>query len=146
MTDLGVFAVPVARGIVTVVLGSLALLHTGWAFGLWWPARDEDHLVRAVVGARGAARMPGAIPCLVIAAGLTVAAVLPWLPQDGTLGEWYRIGMGVFAAIFALRALIVLLPAWRRATARDPFARLDPRLYAPVSALLALAFGILATV
>ncbi len=144
MADLAPWLTLLARIVASVVLGAVALLHAFWAFGLWWPARSEAHLVHAVVGARRAERMPGAIPCLVVAVGLAVAAALPWAPADGFLGRWSPPVLQFLAAIFALRGLAPLLPIWRRATAREPFATLDRRLYAPLSLGLAVCLWVIA--
>lgn len=143
MPEIAPWIIGSAGAFASLVLCAGGLLHAVWAFGIWWPARNEDQLVAAVVGVRDAERMPGAVPCLLVAAGLLAAAALPWLPHHGVFGRWSGSVAGVLAAIFAIRAVLVLLPAWRRATAHEPFATLDRRFYAPLSLLLALAFWVL---
>jgi hypothetical protein len=76
--------------ILSVFIGLIALVHSVWALGLWIPMRDEASLVRAVVGAKGATRMPGPIPCLLVAAGLVSVMVAlafgPTIVRTGVLG------------------------------------------------------------
>lgn len=123
----------------TATLLALAVLHLAWGFGLWWPLRDERALVSAVVGVKGADRMPGPIPCLLVAGFCVVAALWPWLPPG-----WLRqAGLFVLADAFLLRGVMPWLRPWRRVAPQEPFARLDRALYGPLCLLLAGGFSVL---
>ncbi len=116
-----------------------AALHLLWAIGFWTPIRDEAQLARAVVGAPGITRMPGALACAVVAVGLFFAALLPhlgWFPLRTQL-------LTVFGAIFVLRGGAAFLPAWRKLVPEQPFASLDRRLYGPLCLLIGTGFLIL---
>ena len=126
--------------ILSAVLVLLAAVHLLWAFGIWFPIREEEVLVRSVVGLRGATRMPGPIPCALLVVALLVAALLPWLPAGGLRDA----GLWGAALVFAGRGLAGYLPLWRRLTPQQPFDRLNRRYYSPLS--LALGAGFLALV
>lgn len=119
------------------VLGALALLHILWGIGFWWPIRDEDRLVAAVIGLRGATRMPGPIPCSLVAVGFLAALIWLWLPP-GTLRQ---AGLALAATAFGIRGFVPWRPGWRMMTAREPFATLDRRAYGPLALVLAAGFA-----
>jgi hypothetical protein len=118
----------------------IAAVHLLWALGIWFPYRDEERLVRTVVGLRGEARMPGPIPCALVVAGLTVAAGLPWIAA----GPIRQAGLVLAATVFAIRGIVPYRPFWRRLTPQEPFATLDRRVYGPLCLGIALGFAILA--
>ena len=116
------------------VFSVVAAIHTLWGFGFWFPLRDEAKLVRSVVGAKDATRMPGPIPCALVA-GALVAVVMsltaePSCPRD--------ILLGLAALVLILRGLLSWVPLWRRMAPREPFATLDRYAYGPLSLLLGL--------
>lgn len=114
----------------------LAAIHVTWALGLWWPLRDEERLVRAVIGLRGVTRMPGPIPCALIAVMLLFAAAWPWFPAG-----WIRTaGLAIAVAGLGLRGVMAWLPGWRRLTPQEPFATLDRTRYGPLTLALAAGF------
>lgn len=118
---------------------AVAAVHLLWAVGYWFPFSNEEKLVAAVVGLRGATRMPGAIPCALVTVVLLFAAAVPWWPQG-----WLRLaGLGFFAGAFALRGAAGFTRPWRRIARQEPFARLDRRLYSPLSLALALGYLVL---
>lgn len=121
------------------VLLALAAIHVLWAIGFWWPIRDEDELVSAAVGLRGATRMPGPIPCSLVAVGLIAGAWWPWLP-DGVLRQ---LGLGVLATVFVIRGFLPWRPVWRSLTSREPFATYDRRYYGPICLGLGAGFTVL---
>ena len=53
----------ILQTLIMIVLALVAVVHALWGIGYWFPIRDERKLVRTVVGAMDATRMPGAIPC-----------------------------------------------------------------------------------
>jgi hypothetical protein len=125
---------------ISAVLLSLAGLHVLWGIGFWFPIRDEAALVRAVVGAKGATRMPGAIPCALVAVLLIWAAAAPWWGESlaRTLSVW------LFTLVFLGRGALAYLRVWRQMTPQEPFARLDRQYYGPLCLLLGLGFLLLA--
>jgi len=123
--------------VLTALLVALALLHILWAIGFWWPIRDERRLVAAVIGIRNAHRMPGPIPCALVAVLLLAGAMCLWLPP-GTLRQTALL---VAATVCLIRGFVPWRPLWRSLTPTEPFATLDRRVYGPLSLLLAVGFA-----
>ncbi len=136
--------------LLSATLGALALVHAYWGFGGFWPGTDERSLARTVVGVEGIERMPQPASCFLVAFGLLVAAFWPHvlLGRIGpTLPGWFLDLGGVgAAAIFLARGLVGFLPAWRRMTPEQPFARLDHVFYSPLCLLLGLGLLFVAAV
>lgn len=126
--------------ILTPILGVVAVLHVLWGIGFWFPIRDEERLVRCVVGAAGATRMPGPIPCALVAAAVTVVmfALLASPNWARTFVLWLS------GIVFLARGVLAWVPMWRKMTPQEPFATLDRTLYGPMC--LFLGAGILAVV
>lgn len=119
------------------LLAAVAFIHFLWAIGFWFPIRDEARLVRAVVGAKDATRMPGPIPCAAVTAALTVV-ILALLSGP----SWQRESILLTAAIlFFLRAALSWVPMWRRMTPQEPFATLDRFAYGPLCLLMGVGIG-----
>lgn len=127
--------------LLSVVTLGIAAIHILWGIGYWWPIRSEEVLVRAVVGFKGATRMPGPIPCALVAVALIFAANFPWFPY----GILRTIGLWTCAVVFLSRGLFPYLPFWRRMTPQKPFATLDRTRYGPLCLLLGAGYVILAT-
>lgn len=125
--------------LISMILALIAVLHVAWGFGVWIPIRDEAQLVRAVVGARAVDRMPGMIPCLLVAGGLLIVLVALWLPQMGAA----RVVLWIAAPVFFIRGVLAYVPFWRRMTPEEPFNTYDQRLYGPLC--IALGLGLLIT-
>ena len=118
----------------------IAAVHLLWALGYWWPIRDETALARAVVGAKGITKMPGAVPCSLVVVALLFAAAWPWFP-DGLLKT---LGLFGIAFVFQIRAVATYSPLMKRATPEQPFRRLDEAYYAPLCIFFGVVFMILA--
>lgn len=114
--------------LVTATLMIPSALHLLWAIGHWTPIRDEAALTRAVVGAPGLTRMPGAIACAVVSMALLFVALLPHLSN---FPAQKAILQGA-AGVFLLRGVAAYLPVWRKRLPEQPFATLDVRLYGPL--------------
>jgi hypothetical protein len=124
------------------VLLLIAAVHVLWAVGFWWPIRDEERLVAAVVGTRNATRMPGPIPCALVAVALITAAWWPWFAPG-----WLRQGgLVLLATVFLIRGILPWRAGWRRMTSQEPFRTLDSRYYGPLCLALGLGFAGLALV
>ncbi len=130
-----------------ITLSAVALLHAAWAFGVLWPARDEQTLINTVIGAPGMSKMPGAGLTLAVAAGIASAGVfalwgarlvalpLPdWMQPAGLLG---------LAIIFGLRGFSTYLALGPLGARTQPFARLDRQFYAPLCLLIGAGFAAL---
>lgn len=125
--------------ILSVVLVGLAGVHLLWAFGYWFPIREEERLVRTVIGVRNATRMPGPIPCALICVLMLFAAAAPWWPSG-----WLRTTvLALAAAIFAGRGALTYTRVWRRTVDQEPFATLDRHYYGPLALVLGLGFLVL---
>jgi hypothetical protein len=125
--------------LLTVILGTIALIHALWGLHVWVPFRDEERLARAFVGAKGVTRMPGTIPCFLVAAGLAMIIAALWMPQILLA----RIVLWVAFGVFAIRGALGYTKFWRQMTPEQPFATYDRKYYAPLCLLLAA--GLLAT-
>jgi len=113
----------------------LAAVHANWARGSAWPARDRASLARAVLGSE---TLPGAGPCIAVAALLAAASALVagW-PKDGSPVQ--RSGAAGVAVILIARGaagLAGLMPQERSPI----FKRWNRRAHSP----LCLALGALA--
>lgn len=126
--------------LLSIITLALAVLHILWGIGFWWPIRTEELLVRAVVGFKGATRMPGPIPCALIAVGLIFAANFPWFPH----GFLRTFGLWACAVVFLGRGAITYAPFWRNLTPQKPFSTLDRTRYGPLCLLLGVGYVILA--
>ncbi|MCO4847882.1 MAG: DUF3995 domain-containing protein [Yoonia sp.] len=126
--------------ILCIVLAAIAILHTAWAIGLWVPIRDEARLVHAVVGAQGATRMPGPIPCALVASGLVVV-ILSIIAGPSVVRTVILIAAGV---VLSLRGSLAWIPFWRRMTPVEPFATLDRRVYGPLCLMLGVGILVVA--
>ncbi len=132
---------------ISIILFAIALLHIAWAFGIVWPAKDEQTLINTVIGAPGMSKMPGSGLTLVVAVGIASAAVFA-LSGAGLLTlplpAWMQsAGLIVPAIVFGLRGISSYLTIGPLSARTQPFARLDRRLYAPLCLLLCLGFAIL---
>ncbi|MEE9319556.1 MAG: DUF3995 domain-containing protein [Granulosicoccus sp.] len=130
--------------VVFAVLSGIALLHAAWAFGVHWPAHDEQSLINRVIGKRGMTEMPGIGLTLLVVIGIASGGVcalwgarLVSLP----LPEWLSsLSIVVLAIIFGLRGVASYLPG-PLSSSVEPFATLDRHYYAPLC--LALCCGYL---
>ncbi|MEL6838965.1 MAG: DUF3995 domain-containing protein [Pseudomonadota bacterium] len=123
--------------LLTVIFGLIAIIHALWGLQIWVPIRDEELLAQSVVGAKGVTRMPGAIPCFLVVAGLLVIILALWLPQVGL----FRLVLWAAFGVFFGRGIIAYTKFWRRMTPEQPFATYDRKFYAPLC--LAIAGGLL---
>ncbi len=131
-------------GLIFVVLLVTALLHIAWAFGVTWPARDEQALVNAALGVEGASKMPSRGLTLAVAGGMIAAAVIAlWganvfsLPLPGWI---CTMGLATLTAIFLLRGIVTYLPV--PIPVVQPFYRLNRLYYSPL--IVAIGVGYLA--
>lgn len=132
---------PTAR-VTAGVLAGAGVLHAVWATGSSWPARDRNHLARAVVGVD---RVPGPVPCLAVTAALlgTAAATLARTADgadDGPLpfGLVDELVRGA-SVVLALRAVYgVVTSGLDVVQTLAPYRRLDLTVYSPLCAALAI--------
>ena len=119
--------------LLTLILAMIALIHALWGLDVWVPIRNEERLARAVVGAKGVTRMPGSIPCFLVAAGLGVIIAAIWMPQMllSRIVLWGAFG------VFAVRGALAYTKFWRRMTPEQPFATYDQKYFAPLCLLIA---------
>lgn len=120
------------------VLGAVAVVHALWGAGFWFPLRKEEKLVRAVVGAKDATRMPGPIPCGMVS-GALVAVIIALTAPPSTPRD---ILLGAAAVVLILRGLLAWVPIWRRMTPREPFATLDRYAYGPLCCILGAGIAV----
>ena len=126
--------------LLSIITLALAVLHILWGFGFWWPIRTEELLVRAVVGYKGATRMPGPIPCALVAVALLFAASFPWLPP-GWVRTW---GLWACAVVFLARGVLTYTRFWRNMTPQKPYSTLDRTRYGPLALFVGAGYLALA--
>lgn len=124
---------------ISTILALIATIHILWGIGLWFPIRDENELVRAVIGVKGAERMPGPIPCALVAAGLIIVIMTVWT-SPSVLRNIILISAGL---IFFIRGAATYTKKWRRLTPQEPFAKLDRAYYGPLCLILGLGMFVL---
>ncbi|PTA68294.1 DUF3995 domain-containing protein [Deinococcus arcticus] len=124
------------QGLAVLGLSGVGLLHVIWGLGSPWPARSPEALARAVVG-NMAGGLPGAGPCLVVAALLFVAALLvAWAPQGPAIA---RLGAGLVGATLLARGLGgFLMPVLSPGFRAQPFQTWNAWLYSPLCVVLGL--------
>ena len=135
----------IVAGLIFTVLTITALIHTAWAFGVTWPAKDRQTLVDAVLGAEGARNMPSPALTLAVAAGMLAAGgIALWGADvvDFPLPEWMRtLGLAVVALIFLLRGVVSYLPIALPEV--QPFYRLNRLYYSPLILMISVGYLVL---
>ncbi|MEP3245281.1 MAG: DUF3995 domain-containing protein [Sneathiella sp.] len=130
-----------------VSLTIASLLHVAWAFGIVWPAKDEQALIRTVIGHPDVKKMPGTILTLAVAAGIAIAGLSGLWGGDILmlpLSEWMEdIVLFCLAGVFGLRGLSSYLMEGPLGKRIEPFATLDRRFFAPLCLVLSAGFVIL---
>jgi hypothetical protein len=121
-------------------LGAIAALHLAWAAGSSFPFPDRAALADRVIGSN---TVPGAGPCVAVAAALTIAgaAVGGLVPGPPPLARTMSVGV---AAVLATRGVLGLAGRTDLVSPGSEsvaFRRLDRRVYSPLC--LALSIGAL---
>lgn len=120
----------------------IAAAHLLWAFGIWWPIKDETALALAIVGSKGIEKMPDSVAYSLVVVALLFAAAWPWFPDTALKS----LGLLGIAVVFQLRAVAAYTSLMKRATPEQPFQRLDETYYAPLCIVFGVIFMILAGV
>lgn len=118
--------------LLSVILVLLGVLHFLWGLGIWFPVKNETALVRSFIGASGVTRMPGAIPCFLIAGALVLMALAVWLP-----GVLSKVVLWAGGFVFLFRGLLTYTKRWRKLTQQEPFATNDRRYFGPLCLCIA---------
>jgi len=122
----------------------IAAMHFYWAFGGFWPGKDEVSLVRTVFGGNRISKMPPMALTLVVAVAIFAASLWPlmWrsivpytLPQGLV---W--IGMVVLAMVFLGRGIVGYLPIFTNKLSEQPFARLNKLYFSPLCLIVGAGF------
>lgn len=134
---------------IAVVLGLISALHFLWAFGFVWPAKSEQGLVNATLGAPGATKMPPFWLTLCVAIAIFAAALIALWGAGGVslpFPLWIRdIGMAVLALIFLIRGLISYLPISAFQDVLQLFKRLNFWFYSPLIMIIGIGYLVLLT-
>lgn len=128
------------------VLIAIAALHAYWGVGGRWPGHDDLSLARAVAGFRGIRAMPSPAACFAVAATLVAAALWVLLVSGRIASSVPHVLLSaaglILSLVFVARGAAAYLPAWRRLTPEQPFARLDQSVYGPLCLIIGLAAAI----
>ncbi len=127
-----------------IVLTIYALLHLIWANGIYWPAKNEHNLVKAVIGEPNMRHMPSRKQTYIIALALLLSSIFAlWggnviaLP----LPLWIReLGVFLLAFFFATRGMATFMIAKKLGKKTQPFKTLDRALYAPLSIVISIGY------
>ncbi len=121
-----------------VVLTVIAGIHIYWGLGGRWPGTDEETLARKVVGG---SRMPGLVPCFVVAvllfaSGGLLAVARGWITLEPAW--WISVGPWVVVGVLACRGVGGFFAYRIRPELRGtPFESLNLRIYSPLCVVLA---------
>ncbi|WP_427450185.1 DUF3995 domain-containing protein [Litorimonas sp. WD9-15] len=128
--------------ITAAILLLIALFHLLWGINVYWPAKDEASLARAVVGAKGITQMPNFWACSFVTVALLIGAVivlsLGGAVRLASIPIWiFQILGAGFALVLLARGIIGFTPFWAGITPEEPFLTLNRLYYSP----LCLALG-----
>ncbi|MFN7056607.1 DUF3995 domain-containing protein [Hyphomonas sp.] len=135
--------------LLATILALAGLLHIGWAAGLSFPFANEQALARSVVGRRGITVLPSRAGTGFVGVLLLAAALAAWimgqdpeaLPREAKL---LLLPSGLLlTAVFLVRAVAGILPAFERSAPEEPYLTLNRRLYSPLCAFIAAGFLVL---
>ena len=133
----------IASLIFTILLIT-SLIHVGWAFGMVWPAKDEQGLIQTVIGHPDVRKMPSRNLTLAVAGGIAAAGLFGlWgadivtLPLPGWMKTLTLLGL---TGIFVLRGLSSYVTQGPLGKRIEPFVTLDRRYFAPLCLLLGAGF------
>lgn len=136
---------PLLGTLLAIVLGGLGLLHLIWAAGMSFPFPNEQALARSIVGQRGITRLPSrssvALLGVLLLAAACAAILMGHYAASLTGLKYVMVPVGLFvSAVFLLRGLVGVLPAFERAAPEQPYLSLNRRLYSPVCLLIGAGF------
>lgn len=136
---------PLLGTLLAIVLSVLGLLHVIWAAGMSFPFPNQQSLARSIVGRRGITRLPSrasvALLGMLLLFAASAAIIMGHYAPDFPALKLLLVPVGLFlAAIFLLRGLVGILPAFERAAPEQPFLSLNRRVYSPVCALIGIGF------
>jgi hypothetical protein len=127
------------------ILALIGALHLLWALRIYFPYPNEQSLARAVVGLRDITRMPpraasATVGLLLIGAAGAAIAMGAYSEQVPAIKPLLLpLGL-ILAAVFLIRGIIGILPAFERATPEQPFLTLNRRFYSPLCGLIGIGF------
>ncbi|MFN4185893.1 MAG: DUF3995 domain-containing protein [Hyphomonas sp.] len=136
---------PLLGTLLAIVLGCLGLIHLIWAAGMSFPFPNEQSLARSIVGRRGITRLPSraavALLGILLLCGAGAAAIMGHYASSMTALKFLLVPVGLFlSAVFLLRGLVGVLPAFERAAPEQPYLSLNRRVYSPLCALIGAGF------
>lgn len=126
------------------VLAGISALHATWGSGSIWPARDQQLLVRTVLGSPTARDMPGPAACYAVAGalGATSALVLARVstrPSARMVGQFGVVGAG---AVLTARAVFGFSQSGLAPQTVTPeYRKLDLAAYSPLCLALGAALA-----
>ena len=130
--------------ITAFILLLIALLHFLWGINIYWPAKDEAALARAVVGAKGITQMPNFWACSFVTVALLIGSVivlrLGGVLREASLPMWiFQILGAGFAFILLARGIVGFMPFWASITPEEPFRTLNRLYFSPLCLVLGVS-------
>lgn len=130
------------------ILLLIAAIHLLWGLNVYFPAKDETSLARAVVGAKGITQMPGFFACSFVAVALLIGSVivlrLGGVFELSAVPLWlFRLAGAGFAFVLLARGIVGFLPFWAEITPEEPFKTLNRQFYSPLCLTLGAAVATL---
>lgn len=133
--------------ILSVVIFVIGMIHLLWALGSTWPCKDEASLARTVVGSRGIEKMPprwasAFVSICLFGASLWALALRGLAPVQIPQILNFIGGAGL-TAVFGLRGILGVFPAFEKMSPEQPFLSLNRRIYSPLCLMIGIAFALL---
>jgi Protein of unknown function (DUF3995) len=135
--------IPGIASLVFIPLLAISMAHYMWAFGSRWPVRDEETLVRTVIGFHGATRMPNRFVTFIVATAILAAGVWALAMTDPSDSLILTTGGALLALVFLGRGIAGFTPKWRALVPQEPFATFDKKLYSPLCLAIGAGFVLL---
>lgn len=130
--------------ILSCILVLIAGMHFYWAFGGFWPGKDEVSLARTVVGGKNISKMPPMPLTLVVAVAIFTASLWPlmWrsiIPYSLPQGFLW-LGIVALMLVFLGRGVAGYLPFFTDKMCEQPFARINAIYFSPLCLIIGVGF------
>lgn len=129
--------------LVFIPLLALAIASFIWSLGGTWPIRNEDLLVKAVIGRPEREKMPRWRSFLASVFALAAGIVALSLADQTAGGAWLNAFGILLGLLFLARGIAGYTPAWRAMFPAEPFATLDRKGYSPLALFIGADFLLL---
>ncbi len=134
----------IAAYFIAFTLSFVSLLHVAWAFGVCWPADNEQMLIKTVIGHPNVKKMPSRSLTLCVAFGIALAGLVALvgghivnIPAPNWMVESALILLILIFVGRGLSSYLIDGPLGKRI---EPFATLDRRYFAPLCLIICACY------